>query len=148
MNEKTAMANLRRLYEMEEDNKKDGAEVAGFIDCVMTSAVIAHKMHLKVTGLGSYAAHVALNDLYEALPGHGDDLAEKYQGYHGKLIEAYPSMDQEEHMSKSPLEFVTWLLEYVEKERGCFGTVSALQNLVDELVGDIATAKYKLTFLK
>ena len=47
---------------------------------LMEAAVTFHKLHLKVKDLGSYAAHKALNDLYEALPGHADDLAEGFQG--------------------------------------------------------------------
>jgi hypothetical protein len=37
-------------------------------------------------GAGSYAAHKALNDLYDALPGHADDLAEGFQGAAEKLL--------------------------------------------------------------
>jgi DNA-binding ferritin-like protein len=128
--------------------KDSNAKVAEFLDCILTSAVIVHKMHLRITGDGSYAAHVALNDLYEDLPEHADEITEKFQGYHGVLITNYPSMDQVSYLKMKPLEFVTWLLNYVEEYRTCFGTVSSIQNLVDELVASISEAKYKLTFLK
>lgn len=128
-------------------SKIETNNTAEFIDCILTSAVILHKMHLQTRGDGSYAAHKALNELYDSLPDFGDDLAEKYQGYYGKIIDNYPSMNQIEHMKKSPLEFVTWLLNYVEKYRGVFGNNSMLQNIIDEGIGTIAEAKYKLTFL-
>ena len=84
--------------------KVESNGVAEFIDCIFTSAVILHKMHLQTKGVGSYAQHKALNEIYDALPDFGDSLAEKYQGYQGRIIENYPSMNQEEHMKKTPLE--------------------------------------------
>ncbi len=47
---------------------------------LMNAAQSFHKLHLKITGTGSYAAHKALNELYDALPGHADDLADGFQG--------------------------------------------------------------------
>jgi len=144
---------IKRISDLEFP-KKDSEVIANppnkigeFIDCILTSAVIAHKFHLKETGEGSFARHLALEELYKALPEHADEITEKYQGYTSVLIGTYPSMDQKSYMSMQPLEFVTWLLDYVEKERVCFGEISSIQNLVDELIGSIASTKYKLTFL-
>ena len=123
------------------------SKVAEFIDCIMVGAVILHKMHLRVQGPGSYAAHKALNELYDALPDHADDLVEKYQGYNGMIIENYPSMDQAPYLKMEPLAYVEWLMKYVEDNRSCFGTTSMLQNLLDELVASIAETRYKLKFL-
>jgi DNA-binding ferritin-like protein len=122
-------------------------KVAEFIDCIMVGAVILHKMHLRVQGLGSYAAHKALNELYDALPEHADDLTEKYQGYNGVIIENYPSMDQTPYLKMEPLAYVEWLMKYVEDNRSCFGTTTMLQNLLDELTASIAETRYKLKFL-
>ena len=47
---------------------------------LMNAAVSFHKLHLKITGSGSYSAHKALNEIYDALPGHADTLVEGYQG--------------------------------------------------------------------
>lgn len=125
----------------------DTTKVAEFIDCIMVGAVITHKMHLKVTGVGSYAKHKALNELYDALPEHADDLTEKFQGYHGVLIPTYPSQDQTPYLKMEPLAYVEWLLQYVENNRSCFGSITMLQNLVDELVASVAECRYKLKFL-
>ena len=59
---------------------------AACVSELMNAATSFHKLHLKVTGTGSYAAHKALNDLYDALPGHADDLAEGFQGATEKLL--------------------------------------------------------------
>lgn len=47
----------------------------------------AHLEHFKT---GSYATHMALQTLYEALPGMVDSYIEQWQGKHGK-IGAYPT---------------------------------------------------------
>ena len=53
---------------------------------MMNAASSFHKLHLKITGPGSYAAHKALNNLYDALPDHADSLIEGYQGASEKLL--------------------------------------------------------------
>jgi len=60
---------------------------AACVSELMNAATSIHKLHLKVKGTGSYAAHKALNELYDALPGHADDLAEGYQGAAEKLLD-------------------------------------------------------------
>ena len=43
------------------------AMVASCVTELMNAATSFHKLHLKVTGAGSYAAHKALNSLYDDL---------------------------------------------------------------------------------
>jgi len=138
----------------DQDDKKEGTkeetpeqEVAEFIDCILVGAAIVHKMHLRETGPGSYAAHKALNELYDALPDHADDLAEAYQGYAGKLLPNVGEVDQMEYLKMGHVEYVEYLIKYVDDYRKCFGEVSALQNKVDELQGTLYSARYKLKFL-
>lgn len=144
---KFQLANSMSLNNMAPKMNSATSKVAEFIDCIMVGAVILHKMHLRVQGAGSYAAHKALNELYDALPDHADDLVEKYQGYNGVIIETYPSQDQTSYLKMEPLAYVEWLMKYVEDNRSCFGNVSMLQNLLDELVASIAETRYKLKFL-
>lgn len=42
-----------------------------------------HLTHLKVTGVGSYASHKALNEFYDGVLGLTDSLIESYQGKYG-----------------------------------------------------------------
>ena len=64
-------------------------QVAECAEELMNAAVSLHKLHLKITGTGSYAAHNALK-VYEDLPEHADDLVEQYQGITEQLITTYP----------------------------------------------------------
>ena len=131
-----------------EKKSLDTNKVAEFVSCVLAMATITHKQHLKITGIGSFAIHSALNDLYNDLPEHGDKIAELYQGYYGKLITSYPNMPEEKFLMMKPLEVVTWFLKYIEDYRSVFKDNTMLQNQVDELCATVAKAKYKLTFLQ
>ena len=53
-----------------------------FVFDLMFFAVQVHAWHLQT---GSYAAHIALNDLYDALPGLADGIAEAIIGTNRKL---------------------------------------------------------------
>ena len=139
--------NKEKETSTEEMNEQPSEDVAEFIDCILTGAVIVHKMHLRTTGSGSFATHKALNELYDALPDHADALAETYQGQAGVLLPNVAEVDQLEYLKMSPLEYVEYLIKDVEDERGCFGNISPLQNLVDELLGTLYGARYKLKFL-
>ena len=56
--------------------------VACLITGLFKARDIAHKLHLHTD---SYAAHMALNDLYDQLVSHADSFAEAYQGKHGLI---------------------------------------------------------------
>jgi DNA-binding ferritin-like protein len=121
--------------------------VASCVSELMNAATSIHKLHLKITGAGSYAAHKALNELYDALPGHADDLAEGYQGASEKLLSYSES-------SPTVLNSVDDAVKYI---REICDTVCTLQAKMpySEIVNDLDTvkstlnsAKYKLLFLK
>ena len=131
----------------EESNESEAMEVAEFIDCIMTGAVIVHKMHLRETGPGSYAAHKALNKLYDELPEHADAIAETYQGKMGVILPNVSEVDQMEYLKMNHLEYVEYLIKDVEEDRVVFGNCSTMQNLVDELLATLYSARYKLKFL-
>lgn len=114
---------------------------------LMNAAVSFHKLHLKVTNVGSYAAHKALNDLYDALPGHADDIAEGYQGA-AEIILNYTEC------APRILNSVDEGIQYI---RDLYNMVCALQDIMcyseitnelDNVKSTLASAKYKLLFLK
>jgi len=72
----TKMSMSERSPEM----KKVDSMTADLVVEIMNSATSFHKLHLQVTGNGSYAQHIALNEIYDALPGLADTIAEGYQG--------------------------------------------------------------------
>jgi hypothetical protein len=114
---------------------------------LMNARTSFHKLHLKVTGEGSYAAHKALNELYDALPDFADTLVEGYQGAAEKLL-SY------KEVSPRTLDTVADGVNYI---RDIYGMINKLQGMLPyseivnnlDLVKDgLNSAKYKLLFLK
>jgi hypothetical protein len=114
---------------------------------LMNARTSFHKLHLKVTGEGSYAAHKALNKLYDALPDHADTLIEGYQGAAEKIL-SY------KEVAPRALDTVADGVNYL---RDIYGMINKLQGMLPyseivnnlDLVKDsINSTKYKLLFLK
>ena len=134
---------------------KYSAPITGSVDsmtaaCVselMNAATAIHKLHLKVTGAGSYAAHKALNEIYDALPGHADDLAEGYQGASEKLL-VYKEVTP--RTLNTVAEAIDYLREMSEMVDGLQAKMpySELVNDLDTIKSTINSGKYKLLFLK
>ena len=106
----------------------------------------AHRAHLRVTGPGSYAKHVALGEFYNGIIESADSLTEAYQGRHDIIEIPYlPMVDEED-----PVKALEQLLDDVEKLR--YDAIdkkdTALQNIVDESVATFLSALYKLRKLK
>ena len=114
---------------------------------MMNAATSFHRLHLKVTGDGSYAAHKALGEFYEGLHGHADTLVEGYQGIAEKLLK-YTDM---------PIRTLDTTADAVGYLRDLYNTINKLQGMMPyseivnnlDLVKDsINSTKYKLLFLK
>lgn len=118
------------------------------IALLFLSREMAHRAHLKAAGKGSYAAHMALGDFYEAIVGHADSIAEAWQGKYGKLLDIpYLTANSvtapiagllRQHMDK--LVSVRYTAEPKDS--------AALQNLIDGAVNEYQTVLYKLKFLE
>jgi len=114
---------------------------------MMNAGTKLHITHLLVTGVGSYAAHKALNEIYDALPDHADTIAEAYQGASEKLL-SYGEVSLPTIKTKD--EAVAYL-------RSLYGKVNNLQSMMpyseivnelDNVKSSINSAKYKLIFLQ
>ena len=114
---------------------------------MMHAGTKLHIAHLLVTGVGSYAAHKALNEIYDALPGHADTIAETYQGAAEKLLN-YPEMTLP--TIKTADEAVTYLRSLYNKINSLQSIMpySEIINELDNIKSDINSAKYKLIFLQ
>jgi len=114
---------------------------------LMNAATSFHKLHLKVSGAGSYAAHKALNELYDALPDHADTLIEGYQGASEKLLSYTETSPKTLNTVE---EGVAYLREMYEMVNGLQAKMpySEIVNSLDTLKDSINSAKYKLLFLK
>ena len=120
---------------------------AACVSELMNAATSIHKLHLKVTGAGSYAAHKALGNFYEGLHDQADKLIEGYQGVCEKLL-TYTNM---------PIRTLDNTSDAVSYLRDLYNVVGKLQammpyseivNNLDLVKDSINSAKYKLLFLK
>lgn len=99
---------------------------------------IAHKEHLKTT---SFAQHMALGSFYDDVIDLADKLAEAYQGDAG-LMQDIPIF------SKEPTDSIDValedIMEMIEQTRQEATSRSAIQNIIDEIVGLFLSTIYKL----
>jgi DNA-binding ferritin-like protein len=120
---------------------------AACVSELMNAGTSFHKLHLKVTGTGSFAAHKALNELYDAFPGHADDLAEGYQGAAEKLLtysEVAPRTLNSVDDALSYLRDLTNMVNALQAKM----PYSEIVNSLDGVKDTINSGKYKLKFLK
>lgn len=114
---------------------------------MMNAAISFHRLHLRVTGDGSFSAHKALGEFYEGLHGHADTLVEGYQGVAEKIL-TYTDM---------PIRTLDTVADGVGYLRDMYNIINKLQGMMPyseivnnlDLVKDsINSTKYKLLFLK
>ena len=136
---------------MDKIPSKSKITVPGLVVELMDAALKFHILHLTVTGPNSYAAHKALNELYEALPDHADAIAEGYQGATGE-IPNYPA-DMPAHVCAPAMSSVKEAISYIEElyDKICklqdSITYSEIINDLDTIKSTLNSAKYKLKFL-
>lgn len=114
-------------------------QAAKFFMGLLNAATVAHILHLQTK---SFAQHMALDELYKALPDLADAVIEAYQGKYG-IVGSYPATIS---IPKDPLEFITDLSSFISTYRDiCEDT--EIQNLIDEVAGQVDSTMYKLKFL-
>jgi len=120
---------------------------AACVSELMNAATSIHKLHLKITGAGSYAAHKALNELYDALPDLADNIAEGFQGATEKLLDCKESSPK---ILNSVEECLSYIREMSEMINGLQKIMpyTEIVNDLDNIKSALNSAKYKLKFLK
>jgi len=116
---------------------------ADFVGMLFLARDVTHSVHLNTR---SYAKHVALNEFYDAIVDLADKFAEAYQGRHG-LIGPISLMSAKK--TTNVTEFLQDQLAEIEASRYkvCEESDTALQNIIDEIVGQYLSTLYKLRFL-
>jgi len=116
---------------------------ADFVGTLFLARDVAHSVHLNTR---SYAKHVALNTFYDEIVDFADKFAEAYQGKHG-LIGPISLMNARK--TSNILEFLQDQGNEIKKCRYevCDKTETALQNIIDEIVGLYLSTIYKIKFL-
>jgi DNA-binding ferritin-like protein len=117
-----------------------------FISYLLGCSMQVHIYHLCTKGSGSFATHMALGSLYDALPDMVDSLAESIQGKYGILKYDYShSVDSNVNNATA---YVKKCLSYVETERKSICQETYVQNQIDELVALFYSTIYKLENLQ
>lgn len=114
-----------------------------FIGLLFASRDYAHKSHLNTE---SYAQHMALGSFYDEIVDLADKFAEAWMGRNQTKIGEIPSINTPKG---DPLNVLNRVLETIEDIRDFVPNKdSALNNIIDEIVGLYLSTIYKLKFLK
>jgi hypothetical protein len=114
---------------------------ADFVGQLFLARDVTHSVHLNTR---SYAKHKALGGFYSRVIDLTDDLVETYQGRHGLIG---PITLHSAEKTGNVVEFLEDSMKKIEKGREEFGDDTAIQNIVDEIVGLYLKTLYKLKFL-
>lgn len=111
---------------------------------------VAHRVHWKTKGRGSFAQHMALGSFYDDVVDAADKIAEAYMGRYGSLGDV-PFMEPGEKPTKDNVDtLLENYMDMIEEGRfeACDKDDTPLQNLIDEAVGLYLTTLYKLRNLE
>lgn len=122
------------------------AQVTELINELMNGRTSLHKLHLKIKGQGSFAGHLALNEAYDAFPGHADQIAEQFQGATERLLSIPDSRPVTLNTKEDGLALLRDISECVNKTQAIM-PYSEINNDLDTIKSTINSAKYKLLFL-
>ena len=108
---------------------------------------MTHRAHLKVTGPGSFAAHMALGNFYQNVIETADSFAEAYQGRFNELLDI-PLLEND--YAGEITDVLEQQMAWIEDNREgiCPRSETALHNLIDEAVSLYQSTLYKLRFLE
>ena len=123
-------------------------KVNTFISKLFSAYVQVHTFHLQVKGKGSFAIHMALNELYEAIPGFIDEIVESYQGKYG-IITDYKVNNISNFTDK--LQIITYLKNlhlFIDNNREKLFQDSDILNVIDEIKIMIKQVLYKIENLE
>lgn len=124
------------------------SEPAKFVSKLFEARQMTHIFHLKATGDGAYAIHMALDAFYNGILELNDSLIEVYQGQYD-IIENYEVINGEPS-AQNPIEYLIQLAEFIKGTRqiAFLAEDTHLQNIIDEIVALTYRTLYKLKNLK
>ncbi|MGL5223127.1 MAG: DUF5856 family protein [Plesiomonas shigelloides] len=116
---------------------------ADFVGVLFLARDVAHSVHLNTR---SFAKHSALSTFYNEIVELSDTFAEAYQGRHG-LIGPIGLMSAKK--TGNIIEFLEESLSEIEgmRYKVCDRNDTAIQNIIDEIIGLYLTTLYKLKSL-
>lgn len=120
------------------------ASAGELIARVFAARTATHIAHLRTR---SYAAHVALNEFYDAIVDLADSFAEVYQGHLGP-IDVFPNLAPPTVRTDS-VQVIRDLCEWITSNRAALSKGrNDLGNILDELTAQCGRSLYKLSMLK
>lgn len=115
------------------------------ISTLIASRDQAHIFHWQTTGPGSFAAHMALNAYYDAIPGLVDSLVETYQGKYGILTGYDPAERFDDYTKDSVIKYFKALALFIERAYNKIPKADTnIINQIDAIKDLIYTTIYKL----
>ena len=127
----------------DEPEEQEESAIEEMIERVFTTRNLAHFAHWNTK---SYAAHMALGELYDALVEDVDDIVETYQGEFGLLKNLCTC---EAKLDKDILDIIKGDSAWIKDNRSKIANGSkTIENMIDGLTGMYNKIIYKLTNLK
>lgn len=143
---KIQRASMSKSKERSPEMQKVDKMTSALVQELMNAATSFHKLHLSITGEGSYAQHKALNKVYDALPDLADTIAEGYQGACEVLLSYEPEGPAVLNSIEDAIEYIRQVKMQVEELQAVMPHSEVVNNL--DLVKDVINSgKYKLLFL-
>jgi len=122
-------------------------QTAALANEFLNAVTTIHKFHLRITGLGSFAAHKALNEFYDEIGEHADALVEKYQGASEKLLDIKDTVPTCVYDVEECINYLRNMTAQITALQAVM-PYSEIVNLLDEAKATIDSTKYKLLFFK
>ena len=138
-------------HKVEKETKKEDTqeslcmEVAECVTELMNAATSFHKLHLKVTGQGSFASHSALK-IYEDFHDFSDQLSEEFQGAYGEILTYKEVLPRTLNTKQDGIIYLQDLKTMITELQGKL-PYSEIINDLDLCKSKINGALYKLKFL-
>lgn len=102
----------------------------------------ANQVRVLHWGTSSYSEHVALGDLYEAISGTADKIAEALMGAQGKRLQLKGSLELVDYAEGMPANYVKGIGEALTSIKGL---PTDILNIRDDLLGVVHKTSYLLT---
>lgn len=107
-----------------------------------------HQFHTLVTGPGSLAIHLALQNYYEQIIPLMDDLIEAYQGKYGIINYKQVNGNDNDSSKENIIAYFDKLIKFLETERQTEKLKDSwIQNELDNIAKLLYSTKYKLVNL-
>lgn len=112
-----------------------------FVTALFEIEVMAHIAHLQTTSLSQ---HLALNELYQAIPELRDNFVEAWQGQNG-IVRGYGNVEVKEGVNM--VDYLTKKCEEIKEYKSTL-TEAYLEQEVENIQRQLYSTLYKLKVLK